>query len=100
LPGAPGSPIDYDSTVLFPGPDSAKGTIESELEEKCGPDRCGVTVDIVGEGPCALSARPAPVEHDGKITIQRGFCEFPPDTESVSEPEPEPDTGETTTEAG
>jgi hypothetical protein len=90
-PGVPGSPIDYDSTLLSaPGgitPAGAKTSIEGELESKCEVNRCGVKVVIKGRGACAVAIGPDPVSPGQTITIVTGRCpsvEEPPVSDSVT----------------
>jgi hypothetical protein len=94
LPGVPGSPIDYDNTLFLAGPDGAKAGIERELGEKCGPDRCGVTVVIEqrGEGNCVTEISPRPVDPGGTVTVYvgPGQCEEQPEE---TEPPTDPTTG-------
>lgn len=92
-PGVPGSPIDYDSTLLeAPGgitPDGVKGSIQRELENKCEVNRCGVKVVIKGRGACAVAIGPDPVYPGQTITIDTGPCrpiEEPPVSDGVTPP--------------
>jgi hypothetical protein len=80
-PGVPGSPIDYDSTILgAPGgvsPKGAKANVEAELDElddKCKTNRCGIKIVINGSGACATSISPDPVYPGQTITIDTGPC--------------------------
>ena len=89
-PGVPGSPIDYDSTLLgAPGitPEGVKGSIEFDLERECGVNRCGVTVKIEGSGNCAVKIGPDPVRPGQTVTVVAGQCsseEGPPGSDSVT----------------
>ena len=74
-PGVPGSPIDYDSTVLPAGARGARNSVLRELEEACGPGRCGVTVVIAGDGECAARIAPDPVSPGGTVTVTATACE-------------------------
>lgn len=87
-PGVPGSPIDYDSTVLAAGAKGARNSVLRELEEACGPGRCGVTVVIVGKGDCAARIAPDPVYPGGTVTVTATSCE------STEESTPEESTAE------
>lgn len=76
-PGVPGSPIDYDSTLLYAPeitPKTVKESIEGELESKCGMDRCRVKVVVEGSGNCAVAIGPDPVFPDKTITVVAGQC--------------------------
>lgn len=95
-PGVPGSPIDYDSTLLYAPeitPQGIKGSIEGELERSgCGANRCGVTVEIAGTGKCAVKIEPDPVYPGGTVTIVTGECtpdEEPPPPEDEIPPSEE-----------
>lgn len=77
LPGVPGSPIDYDSTLLYAPeitPKTVKESIEIELESKCEVDRCGVKVVVEGSGNCAVAIGPDPVFPGKTITVVAGQC--------------------------
>lgn len=97
LPGVPGSPIDYDNTLFLAGPDGAKAGIERELAEKCGPDRCGVTVVIEqrGDGNCVTEISPRPVDPGGTVTVYvgPGQCEDEGPPPEETEPPTDPTTG-------
>lgn len=91
-PGVPGSPIDYDSTLLHaPGItlDGVKSSIEGDLESKCETNRCGIKVVIQGSGKCAVSIGPDPVSPGQTVTIVAGECssgEESPGSDEVTPP--------------
>jgi hypothetical protein len=87
-PGVPGSPIPYDNTLFNAGPDLAKQSIERQIAEQCGPDLCGVRVDIEqrGDGDCITEISPRPVQPGGTVTIYAGGSEC---DNGELEPEPE-----------
>ena len=96
LPGVPGSPIDYDNTLFLAGPDGAKAGIERELADKCGPDRCGVTVVIEqrGDGNCVTEISPRPVDPGGTVTVYVGPGQCEDEGPPPEETEPtDPTTG-------
>ncbi|UQS23776.1 hypothetical protein L1857_13520 [Amycolatopsis thermalba] len=90
-PGVPGSPIDYDSTLLLAGVAGARAEILATLREECGPGLCGVKVVVSGRGECAASIGPDPVLPGGTITIRAKPCET---TEETTAAESTPDTAE------
>lgn len=74
LPGVPGSPIRYDSTLLGASPEVAKSSIEAELAAQCGPDLCGVRVVLRPRGTegCISEISPMPVDPGGTVTVHHG----------------------------
>jgi hypothetical protein len=105
LPGVPGSPIEYDSTLLGNIATDVQQSIEGELAGKCGPDRCGVRVEISyrGDGICATKIAPDPVRPQETITIDAGAgpCEAPnPPPDETGEPGPSSDTSPVGSETG
>ncbi|RSN34968.1 hypothetical protein DMC61_05925 [Amycolatopsis sp. WAC 04169] len=86
----PGSPIRYNSDLLGTDPETAKGAIEQNLERLCKSSRrCGVTVEVVGEGACIRSIGPNPVYPGKTIKIRAKACETGTTEESSAPPKSE-----------
>ncbi|UMP03706.1 hypothetical protein [Amycolatopsis sp. EV170708-02-1] len=86
----PGSPIRYNSDLLGTDPATAKDAIEQHLERLCKSSRrCGVSVEIVGEGKCIREIGPNPVQPGKTIKIRAKACETETTEESSAPPKPE-----------
>ncbi len=84
-PGAPGSPIKYDHTLLQSTPKIAKGEIEDDIREVCGANLCDVKVLIDGSGECITSITLSPVKPGGTVTIKAVECKPDITTEPSTE---------------